>query len=189
MLIISLAVLVVVALAGYALYLHLKLRAKKIERQHQQQQLETELAERRKNYRDSIRVICSAILQDQVSLTEASIRISMMATQLRLSEQEKQHYQVFFQLTDATSHIPILEDWKALSKKEQFRLDAEREALEANFRDFIEDTARGLLNGSYTTEGSVLDGDAGGLPAEALPTTKKNSGSKSEPLFYSVGKK
>ena len=173
--IIAIAVVIVLGLSGYALYLFLQLRAREAERKLQQEQLEKELAERRIKYRESVRVICSALLADQVSLTEASIRISMLVSQLELTELEKPHYQVFFQLTEATSHIPILEEWNKLSKQEKLRYDLEREKLEESFSEFIKDAAQKLLDGSITAEGRALKED--GSRTE-----------KQEPLFYSVGK-
>lgn len=155
------AVLVVVSLSGYALYLGLKLRTKKAEREQQQEVLAEELKGRHAHYRNSIRVITSAIVAEQVSLTEGAIRISMLVSQLDISESEKADYQVFFQLTEATSHIPILEEWKKLNTLQKRGYDQEREALEETFREFIENAARKILGHS--------------------------EGADSEPLFYSVG--
>ena len=158
------AVLIVVALGGYALHLYLKLRHKDAERKQQEAILAEELNARRDNYRNSIRVIASAIVQEQVSLTEGAIRISMLSSQLELSELEKLDYQVFFQLTESTSHIPILEEWQKLSKKDKRRYDQERESLEDSFREFIVASATKLV----ASHGAASD--------------------KSKPLFYSVGK-
>jgi hypothetical protein len=158
------AVLIIVALGGYALYLYRKLRQKDTERKQQEAILSEELSARRDSYRNSIRVIASAIVQEQVSLTEGAIRISMLASQLELSELERADYQVFFQLTESTSHIPILQEWKKLSKKDKRRYDQERESLEESFREFVVASANKLV-ASY-----------GVVPA------------KREALFYSVGK-
>ena len=158
------AVLIIVALGGYALYLYLKLRDKDAEQKQQEAMLSEELSARRDNNRNSIRVIASAIVQEQVSLTEGAIRISMLASQLELTELEKVDYQVFFQLTESTSHIPILEEWQKLSKKDKRRYDQERESLEGSFREFIVVSANKLV----VSHGAASD--------------------KSEPLFYSVGK-
>ena len=156
------AVLIVVPLSGYALYLYLKLRAQKAEREQQREVLAEEMKGRHEHYRNSIRVISSAIVAEQVSLTEGAIRISMLVSQLEISESEKADYQVFFQLTEATSHIPILEEWKKLNTLQKRGYDQEREALEETFREFIENAARGILGSSESAD--------------------------SEPLFYSVGK-
>jgi Protein of unknown function (DUF2489) len=156
--------LIVITLAGYALYLYVQLRRKTAERKQQEELLVEEIESRRKNHRNSIRVIASAIVQGQVGLTEGAIRISMLVSQLGLSDLEKADYQVFFQLTEATSHIPILEEWKKLNKKEKLSFDQEREELEASFKAFIEVAANKLL----ISDGSEV--------------------TNNEPLFYSVGK-
>jgi Protein of unknown function (DUF2489) len=155
------AVLIVVSLGGYALYLYLQLRTQKAGREQQREVLAEELKERHEHYRNSIRVIASAIVAEQVSLTEGAIRISMLASQLEISESEKADYQVFFQLTEATSHIPILEEWKKLNTLQKRGYDQEREELEETFQEFIENAARNILGSLESTD--------------------------SEPLFYSVG--
>jgi len=170
-------------LSGYAIYLYLKLRTQTTEREKKEQELSEELAGRREHYRDSVRVICSAIVEEQVSLTEGAIRISMLVSQLELTEKEKVDFQVFFQLTQATSHIPILEEWKNLSKKEKLRFDQEREKLEESFKTFLEDSARRVLDGSVTAAGKSFVGQASALHgSQDKPKTEPN-----EPLYYSVG--
>jgi len=182
-LIIVLAILIIVGLSGYAIYLYLKLRTQTTEREKKEQELSEELAGRREHYRDSVRVICSAIVEEQVSLTEGAIRISMLVSQLELTEKEKVDFQVFFQLTQATSHIPILEEWKNLSKKEKLRFDQEREKLEESFKIFVEDSARRVLDGSVTAAGKSFVGEASALyDSQDKPKTELN-----EPLYYSVG--
>ncbi|MBL4567537.1 MAG: DUF2489 domain-containing protein, partial [Porticoccus sp.] len=88
----------------------------------------------------------------------------ILRDQLGLSDVEKADYKVFFQLAEVTSHIPILDEWKKLGKKEKTSFDQEREELEASFKEFIEAAAKKLL----VTDGSEV--------------------TKNEPLFYSVGK-
>lgn len=172
--ILALALLVIGVLAAYAIYLFFKLRSQNQQREKQAQELSQELAERRDHYRNSIKVICSALVEQQVSVTEAAIRISMLVSQLELNEQEKGDFQVFFKLTEATSHIPILENWKSLSKKEKQNFDIEREKLEQSFKEFIEDAARRILDGSVTAAGQGF--------SQGNPKTEQQ-----EPLFYSVG--
>lgn len=181
--IIALAILTIVGLSSYAMYLHLKLRTQTTEREKKEQTLSEELAGRREHYRNSVRVICSAIVEEQVSLTEGAIRISMLVSQLELTEQEKVDFQAFFQLTQATSHIPILEEWKDLSKKEKLSFDQEREKLEESFKTFIEDSARRVLDGSVTAAGKSFVGDASALhDSQYKPKTELD-----ETLYYSVG--
>lgn len=173
-LVLTLGAFIIVVLGAYALHLYMKLQAQKAEKKQKEQMLSAELATRRDHYRNSIRVICSAIVEEQVSLTEGAIRISMLVSQLELAEQEKNDFQVFFQLTEATSHIPILEQWKSLNKMEKLRYDQEREKLEESFKDFIEDSASRVLDGTVTANGRAF--------VDSIKPVEKE-----EPLFYSVG--
>mgnify|MGYP005985947441 CR=1 FL=1 len=179
-LVLTLGALIIVVLGAYALHLYIKLQDQKAEKKQQEQMFSAELATRRDYYRNSIRVICSAIVEEQVSLTEGAIRISMLVSQLGLAEQEINDFQVFFQLTEATSHIPILEQWKNLNKMEKLRYDQEREKLEESFKDFIEDSARRVLDGTVTADGRAFVDNVKSVE-------KGEAGEKDEPLFYSVG--
>ncbi|WP_461481683.1 DUF2489 domain-containing protein [Porticoccus sp.] len=161
-LLILVGLLVIAGLGGYAAYLQLQLRRQKAERQAQAEQLAADLEARRAHYRNSIRVLATAIEAEQVTLTEGAIRISMLVSQLNLEEEELTDYQVFFQLTEATSHIPILEEWKKLSTRDKLRYDSEREEIEEKFREFVVVAARKVLH----------------------KTAKEGE----QPLFYPVGK-
>ena len=66
------------------------------------------------------------------------MRIAWLSQQIKLSDTEAQQVSVFQQLAQATSHLPILDDWKALSKSDKRRLNRERESIESNFREFIQ---------------------------------------------------
>ena len=71
-------------------------------------------------------------------VTEASIRISGLAKMLDLDEDERKQYQAFDDLAFATSHIPILADWKRLSSKERYKFTLERETIESKFEARIQ---------------------------------------------------
>lgn len=155
-LLLILGAFIIVALAGYAIYLQKQLHQRKRAREEQANQLAADLEKRREHYRKSIQVLAAALEADQVTLTEGAIRISMLASQLDLEETERDRYQVFFQLTQATSHIPILEDWKALSTRDKLRFDREREEIEEKYREFVVDAARQLLNKKESSSSGVM---------------------------------
>ena len=163
-LITSLALVVLIGLSGYALYLYLQLRKLKNTQNAREEVLAVEQEDRKAHYRKSIHVIASAIVADQVTLTEGAIRISMMAAQLDLSEHEREHYQVFFQLMEATAHIPILDEWQKLSTRDKLRYDREREDIEKKYREFTVNAASKVL--------------------QKPPQPEQGA----EPLFYPVGR-
>lgn len=99
---------------------------------------------KKRETQESIHILVSCLLQDQVSLTEAAIRVSGLAKILKLSDVEQQFYIAFDNLAMATSHIPILTDWGKLSVKEQKRFNDEREIIEGEHKDKVLDAAKRL---------------------------------------------
>jgi len=138
--------LLLIALSIYAGYLGYKLRQQRLEAEQAKQQLAEEMVAKESDARQSVQIIARALVQKDLSETEAAMRIAWLSQQIKLSEDEAQHVSVFQQLAVATSHIPILDDWAALSKSEKRRLDAERESIELNFREFIQISAVDLTS-------------------------------------------
>ena len=139
---------IVVVLAAYALSLCVKLfrLKRRVSEKRQAQIKEQKSVAKKKNIeaQESIDILLRCLLQDQLSLTEAAIRISGLAKTLKLSEVEQQFYIPFDELAMATSHIPILSDWSRLSSKEQKRFNSEREIIEGEYKDKILSTAKQL---------------------------------------------
>ena len=136
------AVLSVIA-AYYLLLLYKKHRSDK----EKEVALRGALEERRGRNKDSIIILARAVIDDQISLTEASIRINALLPSLVLDEKRVEELRVFRQLAEATAHIPILERWKALSRKEKLAYDKERETIEANYQDFVLSAAKNIVDG------------------------------------------
>lgn len=128
---------IIAVLAAIAAYYQVLLYKKNKERQKQEEDLEQLLKERKDRNLDSIVILARAVLDDQVTMTEASIRINSLSQALPLEAEIKQELLVFQQLAEATQHIPILEKWRALSRKEKKQFDKERESIEEKFKDFI----------------------------------------------------
>ena len=143
-----LGVLIVVVLAIYAASLYIKLYQLKAERKKQQVKLDKEQQERREYCRKSIWIIAGSLVEKQMSLTEGAIRISVLSSQLDLSSEEQNDYDVFKQLAEATAHIPILDEWKKLKTREKLKYDKEREVIEEKFRDFVINAAKEIVKKS-----------------------------------------
>lgn len=131
------AVTIVVLLASYAIYVWwLVFRQQKL-----QQQLTFENDQRKMisaaTAKENIRILIEVLQQQQLSLTEAAIRI--MAYSQALSEQEQQHafFKPFQALALATAHIPILDSWQALSAEQQRHFDSERIQFEQCYESQI----------------------------------------------------
>ncbi len=138
-------VLIVLALAAYAASLCLQVYQKKQQSKQSQLAQAQQVQQRRESAQQSIDIILRCLLQNQVSLTEAAIRVSGLSKGLKPSTLEQEFYQPFDALALATSHIPILGDWKKLSRAEQRKYDVEREEIENSHRDRVMDAARRLV--------------------------------------------
>ena len=131
-------VVVLAIVAGYFQYRVYKMEQQKKSRQQTLEKLQNDHQQYLKN---SIRVLAQGIVDDQVSLTEGAIRISVLLDNLKISDAQREQYSVFFQLAEATSHIPILKGWKQLSKKQKRTFDKERRVIEEKFDTFMIDAA------------------------------------------------
>ena len=139
------AVVVVLVLVSVAIYYQWRLYRQRGQIEKRQRELEQERAAQKQRVLKSIEIICRAMVSDQVTITEGCIRVSVLLRSLDLSEQQLSVYSVFFDLESATAHIPILDDWRKLSRKQQNVFDNERENIEEKYRDFVVDAAQRFL--------------------------------------------
>ena len=72
--------------------------------------------EKRAFVSSSLKVIGQALVEKQVGLVEASIRIKHLLTQIDTGLESDPKLQVFFDVYEQTQHIPILENWKSLDR-------------------------------------------------------------------------
>ena len=140
------AVFIVLVLAGYALHLHRKLQRLDAEREKARVAFEQQLKDKAAETRKSIIILAKGLVAEELSVTEACLRISWLLAQIDAEARESEAYSVFFQVADATSHIPILEAWKALTREQRKAFDLERLKTEKAFGDFVLAAAKKLLD-------------------------------------------
>jgi hypothetical protein len=92
----------------------------------------------------SIRVIAQALLQNDLTPTEAAMRIGFLAQQYSPTEDQAPSLQVFQSLAMETSHLPILDAWKALPASDKQQLDKERQSIENSHSEAIQVAANTL---------------------------------------------
>lgn len=135
----SVVILVLVVVAGVLQYkVHQLNRARKA----QEQEFEAANQAQRKRINKSIQVIAQSVGSDDITLTEASIRISMLLDSLGVEDPVREEFSAFYELKTATEHIPILQAWKALSTKEKFKYDRERTTQEQFHEKAVVDAAK-----------------------------------------------
>ncbi len=116
----GLVVLVLAVIAGYYLWL---LYRQKQEFKLAEAKAQQDFEDKRKYVNNSIQILARGTLQNQLTSTEASIRIRALLESLAVSDDVRAEYTAFYQLAEKTAHIPIMDAWKALSKKEKVKFD------------------------------------------------------------------
>jgi len=86
---------------------------------------------------ESINIIASSLLSDQVRIAEGSIRMAVLMDNLPLTCDAKHQFKAIFEVHEKTSHIPTHEKWKALSKSERKQFEKELKALESRYKESI----------------------------------------------------
>lgn len=148
-LLVVLAVLIVLALAVYAGYLLLQVKKLRHKQQLAQEELDKQIDQKRQEDNSSIQILAEGLKQDQLSLTEASIRIRGLLEILAVDDSIRQEFSAFYQLADATAHIPILAEWKKLSRKQQVAFDLERDRAEQQQKEFVLSAANRIIGRSF----------------------------------------
>lgn len=135
------AVVVIAVLGFIAARLQYRVYQQQQQRAREQAQQDEVSRQQRERINKSIQILAQAVQGDELTLTEASIRIAGLLDILEVNDSVQQEFSAFYQLRDLTAHIPILERWKELERKEQMRFDLERMKHEASYRDFVIDAA------------------------------------------------
>lgn len=144
---------IIIALATYAWHLVKKVKQAESDAERQQRDEEANAAHnlRQKQLElvNDIRFVARSVLEQQCEITEGVLRIRYLisgldpdAWQLPELAQLRSHY-------DATRTMPILDEYKKLDKKQQFKLDKQRWTLESNNKDAIEKELRWLVAYSF----------------------------------------
>jgi len=136
-----LALIIIAVLAGIAGVLLYKVHQKNTHQRAQLAEKEAVIKSQRDKVNNSIQILAQAVGRDELTLTEASIRISFLLDSLGVGDDVREEFSAFYQLMEQTRHIPILENWKSLSHKEQKNFDLQRLKSEESFRDFVQDAA------------------------------------------------
>ncbi|PIE41161.1 MAG: hypothetical protein CSA49_04845 [Gammaproteobacteria bacterium] len=130
-------VLIIAVLAAVAWYLWQKVW--KAEAQLQQQQKEAQESELKRldHIYESLNVIAAALLEGQVRVAEACIRMAVLLSNLPLNCDSKHRFAAIFEVYNRSQHIPTHSKWQELDKKERRRFEQELLAIESEFSEQI----------------------------------------------------
>ncbi|MEQ3697043.1 MAG: DUF2489 domain-containing protein [Pseudomonadales bacterium] len=132
-----LATSIIVVLAIYALKLTKQVKQVQAEQALKLQDIEERAEAAMDEVALGITVLARACLQGELSATEACLRICHSMDQLQLSSLYRGIHPAIYEVSDRAQSFPILADYKALTPKEQFKLDRQRDELEQEFEEAV----------------------------------------------------
>jgi len=146
---IILAVLIILALAGTAIYYVTKL--KRVQKQQEEQVKKNKAAweAHRNELASDIKFIAHSMIQEQCEITEGCMRIAVLMDRLDDELQHKPEFKTIREHFSLTISMPTHQAYKDLSRKEQFKLDKQRYALEEKNKDQVLEEAKTLLHYNF----------------------------------------
>lgn len=140
----SLACLIIMTLAGYALYLHLQIKKNKrnaIEKENaERERAQANLTKRNNGIIADIRFIAQSLISNQCEITEAVMRIHYLADALDSDLMIQDEFAAIHNHFNGCRTMAIKDAYKNLSKKERFQQDQKRFRLEeANRNDVLKE--------------------------------------------------
>ncbi len=144
-----LGLLIIALLAGYAWHLTRKVNAVKQRHQEEEAQAALQLRNRQLELLQDIRFIARSVLDEQCEITEGVLRIQYLLSALDPAVWEQDELRAVRSHYQSTASMPILDAYKQLPRKEQFKLDQQRWALEKENQPVIERELRWLVSYSF----------------------------------------
>lgn len=143
--------LIVIGLAmSAALIFYIVKRSGELKRRRREQQRrDKSQRQRRQDAIQSVRVLAMTIEQDQVDLSEASIRIHGLLQVLAPDLLEQHPYRIFREMAEETAHMPTHEKRQESDKRFIQRLDLQRAALEEKHASTIREAASAIRRYSF----------------------------------------
>jgi len=139
---ILLAVLIILVLAVVAGVMQYKVVQLNRARKDAEAERDANKVAQRGRINKSIQVIAQSVGTDDITLTEASIRISVLLDSLSVEDSVREEFSAFYELAESTGHIPILDAWKELPTKKKLQYDRERTTQEQFHEKGVLDAAK-----------------------------------------------
>lgn len=134
----ALALAVVAGLGAYAVTLWREVRRRRAFR-------EEELRQAHANCLENLELVASALLQEQVNITEGAWRCKVLLEILDPRLVERPDFVAFAEVHGRTRHLHTHSARQALSPRDRFREDRERLSVEEEFREPVLKAAAAAL--------------------------------------------
>ncbi|MFY0639612.1 MAG: DUF2489 domain-containing protein [Bermanella sp.] len=133
----SIAIIILLALSAIAAYYMIKLRNVRQLQAQQIQQNKDAWQKHRNELAADLRFIGNSMLQGQCEITEGCLRLKVLMDRLDDELQNKPEFKTIQSFFAQAITMPTHDAYKALTRKEQFKQDKQRFALEEQHKDQI----------------------------------------------------
>lgn len=134
----GLALVIIAGLGAYAFTLWREVRRRQASQQD-------ELRRAHEKCLENLDLVASALLQEQVDITEGAWRCKVLLEILDSRLMERDSFRPFGEVHERTRHLHTHQARHDLSSKERFKEDKERFAVEEEYRESILEAARAAL--------------------------------------------
>lgn len=152
-----LTLLLVLALLVIAVLTIVAVRMTRLARQAERAQkarqaaLAQQQTEVRRERERSLHVIARALLEDQVEMSEACLRLAHLIEALEWSAADRADYGAILAMAAAVDHIPTHDEWLTLSAAERRAFERQMATIEADHDEAVRAAARRLAARLSTT--------------------------------------
>lgn len=134
----GIALAIIAGLAVYAFRLNKEVRRREALR-------DEEALRARDNCLENLELVASALVQQQVDITEGAWRCKVLLEIIDATLLERDAFRPFGEVYDRTRHLHTHDARMALSPKERFKEDQERIAVEDEYRQPVIEAAKAAL--------------------------------------------
>jgi exopolyphosphatase/pppGpp-phosphohydrolase len=134
----GLGLAIIAGLAAYAYTLRQEVRRRQAFREEEERRA-------RDNCLENLELVASALLQEQVDVTEGAWRCKVLLEILDPRLLERESFRPFGEVYERTRHLHTHAARKALTPKERFKEDRERLSVEEELREAVLEAARAAL--------------------------------------------
>lgn len=146
-----LAILIIVALGSYAWHLTRQVKTQENRQRAEEANAEQQLRNHQLELIKDTHFICRSVIAEQCEITEGVLRLEYLIRGLDPDVWNAPELATLRDFYSQTNTMPILDAYKQLSKKEQFRLDNQRWKLEETHKNDIIRELQWLLEYRFPT--------------------------------------
>lgn len=151
LILLTIAIIIISALAAYAWYLTQKVKTFERQQQEEEAQAALQLRKHQEELVKDIQFVARSVVQEQCEITEGVLRIHYLLNGLDPDVWQHQELEAVRNHYLASKDMPILDAYKALTPKQQFDLDKERLSLEQQHKTQISRELNWLSNYQFPT--------------------------------------